>query len=276
MKLALSTGSLYTYGVDRVFALAKEVGFDGVEVLIDPRWDTRHSHYLNSLQARYDLPILSVHSPFTRKVDGWEEDEVERVKRSVVLAEAVGAQTLVVHLPLRFVEILMKGLFIGVGLYLPLGGQLGYRRWLLQELTEFQASTAVTVAVENMPVKRFLGLQIQGYHLNDFHYLERFPYLTLDTTHLATRGLDILDAYQRLADRVVHVHLSNYNGYEHRLLNDGHLPLAQLLHRLAEDSFAGVVTLEFNPHTMEAKDERKVRENLERALAFCQRCVAPG
>ena len=47
MRFALSTGSLYTYGLDRVFALAAEVGFDGIEVLIDPRFDTRQPVSVN-------------------------------------------------------------------------------------------------------------------------------------------------------------------------------------------------------------------------------------
>ena len=31
MRFTLSTGSLYNYSIDRVFALAAEAGFDGIE-----------------------------------------------------------------------------------------------------------------------------------------------------------------------------------------------------------------------------------------------------
>jgi len=37
MKIAFSTGSLYTCGLDRVFGLARENGFDGVEIMVDLR-----------------------------------------------------------------------------------------------------------------------------------------------------------------------------------------------------------------------------------------------
>jgi hypothetical protein len=47
--LALSTGSLYTYGLDRVFGLAQKAGFDGIEVLVDGRWDTRQADYLDNV-----------------------------------------------------------------------------------------------------------------------------------------------------------------------------------------------------------------------------------
>lgn len=43
-------------------------------------------------------------------------------------------------------------------------------------------------------------------------------YLTLDTTRLGTWDLDPLAIYERLKERVVHVHLSNHNGQEHQLL----------------------------------------------------------
>ena len=75
--LALSTGSLYTYGLDRVFDLAKEAGFDGIEVLVDGRWDTRQDDYLKHLMDRHGLPVVSLHSPFHLiRVPGWEQDSI--------------------------------------------------------------------------------------------------------------------------------------------------------------------------------------------------------
>ena len=62
--LALSTGTLHNYGLDRVFALAREAGFQGIEVIVDARWDTRQRGYLDSLRQRHGLPIVSLHAPF--------------------------------------------------------------------------------------------------------------------------------------------------------------------------------------------------------------------
>jgi len=53
MRYILSSGSLYTYGLDRVFALAAEAGFDGIEVLVDMRFDTRQPAYLRRLVERH-------------------------------------------------------------------------------------------------------------------------------------------------------------------------------------------------------------------------------
>lgn len=270
--IAFSTGSLHNYGMNRAFELAKQAGFDGVEVLIDERWDTRQASYLQHLQAEHEMPIFSLHSPFVRKVEGWEGDAISRVKRSVELAEVVGAGVVVIHLPFRFLRgsVEMPALWLHFTLGLPLFGDNGYRRWLLGELKTYQAGTKVTIAVENMPVKRFLLFRLDAHQLNSLDDLGRFPHLTLDTTHLATRGIDILEAYDRLAGKVAHVHLSNYNGQEHRLLTDGHLPLGELLRRLKRDGYPGVVVVELAPCSLEAGDEGKVRSNLRSCVEFCR------
>ena len=59
MNFIFSTGSLYTYGTERCFALAARVGFDGIELMVDDRWDTRREQHLHRLMNRYALPSVS-------------------------------------------------------------------------------------------------------------------------------------------------------------------------------------------------------------------------
>ena len=275
--LALSTGSLYTYGLNRVFGLAKEAGFDGVEVLVDGRWDTRQADYLKHLMDRHGLPVVSLHSPFHLiQVPGWERDPIWRLKKTVELAEALGAQVVVAHPPLGWLRISLR--VTGASnkrdfwLGLPLSWFVGrpYARWLCHELEGFQRGTEVIVAVENMPRRRIGPMRFDLYQMTRLESLKCFRHLTLDTTHLATHGIDILQAYERLAGRVSHVHLSNYNGREHRLLRDGHLPLADFLHRLNRDGYGGIVALELEPVVLGAGDDDQVLANLWAAVDFCR------
>jgi sugar phosphate isomerase/epimerase len=70
--IALSTGSLYTYGIARVFELAAEAGFDAIEVLADQRWDSRQPEYLRRLIQEFGLPVVAIHSPFASiGTPGW-------------------------------------------------------------------------------------------------------------------------------------------------------------------------------------------------------------
>ena len=81
--IALSTGSLYTYGTARVFELAAEAGFDGIEVLCDHRPDTRDPDYLRRLSTEHGLPIVALHNPFSHALSAWPGDQWGRLKRTV-------------------------------------------------------------------------------------------------------------------------------------------------------------------------------------------------
>lgn len=271
--IALSTGSLYSYGMARVFEMAAEVGYDGIEVLVDARWDSRQPGYLRRLVADYGLPIVAIHSPFVLDVPDWPADQLGRLQRTVALAQEIGVSTVVTHLPFRLHGIVghwhayrPRRLFLPV----PLPRREPYVGFLRHGVAALETETGVTVGIENMPSRRFLGLPLNLYWFNSPAGLEAFPHLTLDTTHLGTWGLDPLAVYERLRERVVHVHLSNYDGQEHRSPPDGRLPLAELLHRLARDGYQGVVTVETGPDALDAADEAKCLAALRRALAFCR------
>ena len=100
--------------------------------------------------------------------------------------------------------------------------------------------------------------------------MTRFAHVTLDTTHVGTWGWDLLAMYETLRDRIAHVHLSNYDGREHRAPTDGRLPLDALLRRLTEDGYQGAISVESGPDAMEAEDAGACRAKLEQALAFCR------
>lgn len=259
MRFALSTGSLYTYGTERVFALAAEVGFDGLEVLIDERFDTRQAGYLRRMAERHGRPILSVHAPFwPERVSYWPSSQPHSVIAAAELARDLGAEVVVVHLPRRW--------------------EKDFERWLLQELPIWQEEHPhPKIGLENMPRKRFTRwfIPLNYWRMNTLEEWGQFEHLTLDTTHLGTKGLDVLGTYQRLRERVVHVHLSNARRkgqrvLEHRRLEDGFLPLDAFLQQLERDDYRGVVTVELHPAALEANDEDRVRRHLQRQLAFCR------
>ncbi len=271
--IVLSTGSLYSYGLNRAFELAAQAGFQGVEVLIDGRWDTRQAHYLKALQEAHGLPIVSLHSPFVGGIQGWEPDQLNRLKRTVALAQEVGARHVVAHLPFRFAFVWINASWFRekpIAFPLPGNRDGAYRRLLTNGLAAFGDAAGVTVVVENLPCRKLGRFTYDGYQMNTIAEWGSLPHLNFDTTHLATWGHDILAVYEQVKTRIRHVHLSNYkDGKEHRLLWDGHLPLAELLQRLRRDSFDGILCVELDPDPLEAGSEAKVKENLRRSYQFC-------
>jgi sugar phosphate isomerase/epimerase len=272
--IILSTGSLYSYGTARVFDLAARAGFDGIEIMIDHRWDTRQPDYLRALSRDHDLPIVVLHSPFlTLDAPGWPEDELGRLQHTVTLAQALDVPTVVTHLPFRFHALVGRWYAArqrSVKLPVPVRRREPYFHFLHNGLGAFEAEAGVTVAVENMPAHRFLGRRVNSYAFNSIAEIARFPHLTLDTTHLGTWGMDPVPVYEQLRERVAHVHLSNFDGREHRSPPDGHLPLAELLRCLARDGYPGAITVETSPDALHAEDEDRCLAALRRALAFCR------
>lgn len=277
LQIALSTGSLFTYGIARVFELAAVAGFDAVEILADHRWDSRQPAYLRRLGKDTGLSIAAVHNPFKPYIPGWPHDSLGRLRETVHLAQEVGAPVVVAHLPLRIRGVRLE--FLGfrcnpVELSIPWGGESRYRDFLLDGLAHFEEQEGVKIGIENMPLRHLLGRKANIYWLNDPQTLARMPHLTLDTTHLGTWGYDLLTIYDQLKTRIIHVHLSNFNGQEHQLPGEGHLPLGEFLGRLAQDGYQGAVSVEVNPDALQAEDEGLMQANLNQAVRFCREHTA--
>ncbi|MFN2220680.1 MAG: sugar phosphate isomerase/epimerase family protein [Anaerolineae bacterium] len=277
--ITLSTGSLYSYGIARVFELATEAGFEAIEVLIDHRWDSRQPAYLRRLSLESGLPIVTVHSPFVPSVPGWPSDPMGRLRESAALARQLGAGVVVTHLPLRVHGARIE--FFGISrhpliLPMPLPVSGDYRRFLLNGLSRFEDEEGVRVGVENMPAKRILGRRVDMYRLNTLDDLANLPHLTLDTTHLGTWGLDPAVAYERLKERIIHVHLSNFDGREHRLPQEGYLSTAEFLQSLRRNGYEGAVSVELDPDALQPEDEAQVRVRLQSVVAFCREHLERG
>ncbi len=276
MRFLFSTGSLYAYGINRCFELAAAAGFDGMELVVDRRWDTRQPDYLLALSARHRLPILAIHTPFDDDIlREWPDNTPGRIRETVKLAEAMGAEVVIHHLPLRTEVrwIRVRTTRVPRPIFLPRPGTT-YAAWLLGGYAELQATTPVKLCIENLPALRRFGRRWNPARWNSAGEIVRFPHLTLDTTHLGTWGLDPSAVFEQLDGRVRHVHLSNFDGREHRRPENGHLRLDRFLARLAADDFPGTVTLELSPETLDAgQPDDAVRALMSGSLAFCRQAV---
>ncbi len=275
-RLALSTGSLYTMALERVFALAAAAGYDGMELLVDARMDSYDVPYLQGLSRQWQVPVLSVHTPFARDVEGWPRAMEGRVGRALELAEALGAQTVIAHTPPCWQALQIQTTWgcRGLCLSLPWSSRADrrYARWLDKELPLLQARSAVRIAVENMPARRLLGRRVAGWHFSREAELRRWPYLVLDTTHWGTWGKEPVYVYESLKGQISHVHLSNYDGREHRLPFHGRLRLEELLSSLRANAFGGIVAVELDPWAVAEGDwsERNLRERLAAVSVRCR------
>jgi sugar phosphate isomerase/epimerase len=249
IPVIFSTGSLYTFGLERVYGWISEAGYDGAEIMMDERWDTHQEAYLMAITERYGLPILALHPPLRH--GAWRLGSEETLVRVARLASKLEVPVIVAHPP-------------------PPGRPL--ERWKAGPLREAREQ-GVVVAVENMPRSRVGGVfRIRRKSCYLPEHLADVGEVTLDTSHAGASKVDILTAHSILATQLRHVHLSDSNlevgRDEHRLPGKGRLPLRPLLAALGASGYSGAVSLELKPWPLGAPDTETILERMHAALRF--------
>lgn len=251
-KVALSTASCYPETCTTAFEMAADLGFDGVEVMVWTDPVSQDPDALRGLSERFGIPVLAIHAPcllLTQRV--WTSDPWTKLVRAQAAAERVGAQTVVVHPPFRW--------------------QRDYARGFVEGLQRMQDETDVRFAVENMFPWRARNREVAAY-LPHWDLLELdSPTTTLDLSHTAVSGSDALEVLDVLGDRLAHVHLADGSGSnrdEHLVPGRGSQPCAEVLERLARNSYDGTVVLEVNTRRALNRDEREA--DLAEGLAFAR------
>ena len=252
VPVIFSTGSLYPFGLDRTYSWAAEAGYDGVEIMMDDRWDTHQAHYLDHLADVHGIPILALHPPLRR--GAWNLDPEETLVRVAGLARSMEVPVVVAHPPSPGREL---------------------ERWRARSLREAREH-GVSVAVENMPRSEPRGIFGMGRprscHLPE--HLLGLGDVTLDTSHVGASKVDLMLAYSALAGQLRHVHLSDSDltgGDQHRLPGKGRLPLRPFLAALAEKGdYPGVVSLELKPWPLGAPDREAILGRMREALHFAR------
>jgi sugar phosphate isomerase/epimerase len=226
-----STGPFWALELERALDVLAEAGFVEIELMVtrDPR--TQEPELPGRLAAERGLRIASVHGPFLAiSKTVWGLDPVQKIRRGADFCRSVGATSMIVHPPYLW--------------------ERAYARWTTTEMEAYSAETGVTVAVETMYPKWVAGRKLRGYRWLDPAELGRqAPHIALDTSHVTVARRDLLDSYHAIADRLVHVHLSDNAGDGrdgHLEIEQGVLPLDRFLGELRRDGYSGVVSLELS------------------------------
>jgi sugar phosphate isomerase/epimerase len=223
MRLLASTGPLFARPLDWAFGVLAEAGFDGVELMVTQDTTTQTPDRIAEVSATEGIEVPVVHGPFlllTRRVFG--TDLIVKAQRSLELAGDIGADLMIVHPPFRW--------------------QRGFHRWLVEDATAAAAEHASRVGVENLYPVAVGGRSVRFHRYTAPEHLVPFDHLVLDTSHFGVAGVDITDAYTKLRDRAVHLHVSDYRGGgrdSHAPLGHGVLPLGAFLHAVGEDARSG-------------------------------------
>jgi sugar phosphate isomerase/epimerase len=258
--IALSTASVYPESTAQGFELAARLGYDAVEVMVGIDPISQEVDAVRHLSEYHQLPVCAVHAPcllITQRV--WGTEPWGKLERSAEMAQAVGADVVVVHPPFRW--------------------QRDYARGFVEGIAELEARTGVAFAVENMypwrASRRRMEVYVPGWDPSE----QRYANTTIDLSHSSTSHSDPVEMAKRLGSRLRHIHLTDGTGSakdEHLVPGRGTQPVAELLEHLADIGFEGHVVVEINTRRAANREAREL--DLLESLAFARLnfAAAPG
>ena len=88
MKISLSSGTLYTFPLRKVFTIASELAFDGIELIINQEFQRVNTLKLIE-ELQESIPILSIHAPFM-PLDGSKIFAWNKVVWAIAIAAGAG------------------------------------------------------------------------------------------------------------------------------------------------------------------------------------------
>lgn len=260
VRVGLSTVSVYPDSTAAAFDWAVSLGYDAVEVMVGIDRDSTNIESVRQLAEGHGIAVSAIHAPcllFTARV--WGTEPWGKLERSAEMAHAVGARTVVVHPPFRW--------------------QRDYARHFVEGIKRLERETGLTYAVENMyPWKA--GTNRRG---SVAMYLPEhdpssgdYAHGTIDLSHAAIGGDDVIEMAGRWGSRLRHIHLTDGTGSakdEHLVPGRGTMGAGLFLRHLVETGFDGEVVVEITTRKAGGREAR--REMLAESLAFAREHLAP-
>ena len=242
--IILSTDSLRGYGLNRIFKLAKEAGYDGIDVAVDfNQFDTFNTQYIKTLIKEYDMPVHAVSAP--------KHIAEKKIKKIAKMAKRVEAKVLVLQPP----KILNFKL----------------ATWLKKEIPKLREKEFLSIAMENAPAGTFLGF-IPEHAISNTLELKKFKHISLDTARIGEKRKDLMRAYNSFKKFLVHIHLSNlYRGKKYAPPQEGIMPLESFLTKLKQDGYPGALSIKVLPKHLHAGDDDRVIEELKSTKKYYEK-----
>ncbi len=240
--LILCTDTLKGYGLHRIFEIAKNANFDGIDLAVHfDLYDTFNEDYLNKLQNDFGITIHTVSAP--------PEISSEQIIKLVKLTKAINAKILILQPP-KYLDSKLT-------------------RWMKKEIPTLRDKEKISIALENSPAGTFLLGILPTHAMSNSDDLKKFKHVALDTSRLGEKKQDLIRSYGVFRKYLVNVHLSNIErGKKYAPPQNGILPLESFLSKLKQDDYPGAISLKVLPKTIGAGSDERVFEGLKKAKDF--------
>lgn len=182
--LLLSTSSLSGYGLHKIFLLAKQAGYDGIDLSIDfDEYDSCDAAYIDTLVQLSGVAVESITAP-ERKVTRKQVDEVMKI------ASELGVPLVNLHPPHRLDK---------------------EKDWFGEYLRVLEAKYPdITIAVTNAPPKTWLFIISEYGDARPETIKKITSHTALSIRNVEPQsGIDLMKTFTLLGNTITHVYLTD-------------------------------------------------------------------
>lgn len=234
---------------DHVFPSLKKSGVDGIELFLPSfaKFTFDDIKEVKELLDLYKMPVLSVH----QALRFFSKTRIAEITKLFHMADTLNAKVIVLHTQLA--------------------GKQIFNKEYIETLHSLQKKYDIKIGFENKEKYLIPSGGKHSWHQDKFPKLmeQNDFHITLDTTHLAVAGGDIISFFKKHKERIINIHLSDYKQhflntslrpfrYKHLPLGKGQLPIEQFLKTLKKENYQGLVTMEIHTDLQGMCDGAKI------------------
>ncbi|NCP67880.1 sugar phosphate isomerase/epimerase [bacterium] len=238
--LLFHSDNLPHHGLERIFELAKEAGFDGMEIGINQNVDTHNPEYLKILETRFNMPIKAF------SLNESKDESLIKVFQGTVRE------------------------FTNCTLNLHTAGPFAfkYQRWLKEIAPKLAKKYQHRLCFRNLPHESIMGV-IPKRRSNNLDALKNNGLVCLDLTALALGNNDIMQAITILKGSMKHIYLSNvYRRTPYSLPDRGVLPVESFLTKLAKLGYSSNFTVKVSGRSLQEGNEAVTLQKMQETVEF--------
>jgi inosose dehydratase len=226
-----------------------EAGYQGIEIFDGNLYQyVNEKNKLKELLGKNKLDLIAVYSGANFIYDEVLEDEMWRIKEAAKLAQAFGAEHLVVG----------GGAIRSKGILEEDYKKLGQR---LEQVVELANDYGLIANFHP-----HLGTIAESPEQIDKIFQHTSIKFCPDTAHLVAGGCDLLSIVNKYIERVKYIHFKDYKDGKFLPLGEGGLQLEKLANLLNEHHYDGWVTVELDYYNGHPKDGAKISKQFLKTI----------
>lgn len=246
-KIILSTDTLSGYGLDLIFQIAKDTGYEGIDLALWKNFDSWNVDYVYKLTQTYDLPVKCIQLS--------DRTNPKEMNIALEMARKCNCDTISINSPSIF----------NIKSYSFLSNNLsGYR----------SQNAKIKFSIINPPKHNLFILPIPKFRFSNivdiikkYHCYLAFDIVNIDDQMLETEFMRKIPNFIPYLS-VVYLSDKSKTGQVHLPLGDGELKLPNILKKLKQFEYQNTFSIKLELTKRELSDQGKVELILKKCKAY--------